>query len=800
MIYNYILIAWRNLIKNRVYGIINIIGLAAGLTFALLICSYIWSEYAVNHRLRNAERQYIIQSRWKDAGMGIELTSLGPLAKNLKDNYPDLVANYYRFDAIEAIISRGEHHFKENVALGDSSLLNMYGFGLLQGNSRTALSNPYSVVLSVKMAQKYFGATSVLGKTISIGNFSGAMHDFVVTGLLNKPFPNSVTRLNEKNDNQIFVSTQNLTYFGRNMNWNNTDIVSFIELKKGISPSDLDGPMRKLLYDNSPLTVSKNLHPYLVPLTAYYLQSNGAIVEKTIGALSLIAFFIVFMALINFINLSTSQSTSRIKEISIRKVVGGIKSEIVIQFFVESATLVLGAVILSILGYLFFRELFGRLVMKELPAIQDFPAIFLILPLSLTLILGILAGLYPGLLLSSVKVASALKGREPVAEKPFLQKMLIAFQFFIATVVIISGIVITQQIQFLLRSDLGYSKQYVVTAAVPRDYSVRGLQRMVTIRNQVNSLPEVAGSSISYSILAGDGAGSVSWYKLGSDSTKVVSGESMFSDEYYANTYGLQLTDGVFFSNRGSGSDSTKVVLNKEAVRMFGWKTNSAALGQRLKTWGDPCVYTVAGVTNDFHYTGLNHTIRPVFFQHVSRFNIYRFLCVKLRPGNPQKALSALRKKWSVLLPGAPFEYVFQEQSVENMYSSEARLQHIAYVSGLLAMIIILLGILGLVSINVQKRTKEIGIRKVLGSSPVAIIYLFTSQIIPITLTASILACPITYVIIHSWLSSYAYRIHLSLLPFLFSVSCLTLITSALIALQTLKAALETPTKSLRTE
>lgn len=272
--------------------------------------------------------------------MGLELTTLGPLAKSLKERYPDLVKNYYRFDAIGSIIRKGDQSYKENIALGDSTLLGMYGFSLLKGDPQTALKAPFSVVLTEEKAIKYFGSADVIGKTLSISSFTGAVHDFMITGLLEKPFRNTVTRLNEINDNQFFVSSANLSYFGRNMDWNNADIVGFIELKEGISPGHLDFPIQKLLHENTPAQVSSNLHPYLVPLSRYYLDANGGLILKSVWAMVLIALFILAMAIINFINLSISQSSSRLREISVRKVMGGIRKELIVQFLVESICLV----------------------------------------------------------------------------------------------------------------------------------------------------------------------------------------------------------------------------------------------------------------------------------------------------------------------------------------------------------------------------------------------------------------------------------------------------------------------------
>lgn len=786
--------------KNSLHTAVNILGLTAGLTFALLISCYIWSEVEVNHQLKEYKDQYIIQSHWKKSEMGMELTTVGPLAKALKEHYPDLVANYYRFDGIAAIITRDEHSFKENIALGDSTLLGMYGFSLEAGNPVTALKSPYSVVLTAEKAIKYFGKKDVIGKTIRISSFSGSAHDFIITGLLKKPFRNSVTSLNASNNNQFFVSTANLTFFGRNMNWNNSDIVSFIQLHKGVHPGDLDEPIRRLLLDNTGKQIPANLKPYLSPLSSWYLKGNNGQVYKSVLGMSLIAVFILFMAIVNFINLSTSQSTSRLKEISLRKVMGGMRKQLILQFLTESITLVFFSTLLSLACFAFFKGWFSQILYQPLPSLTEFPVYFISLPFLLILIIGFIAGIYPAFILSSLKVAAALKGKFTMREgKSGMQKLLLGFQFLTATLVIVCALIISRQVSFFLNTSLGYSKEYVITAAVPRDYSPAGLAHMINIRNQLKTLPEVENSSLSYSILDGNSAGSISYYKAGTDSTEVVSGDAVYADENFASTYGIRMDDGSFFGKSGH-NDSTGVVINQAAARMFGWTGKNQAIGKQIRTWGDPRTYTVTGVTSDFHFGSLSSTIKPVIFQYVSLFYLYRYLCIKLKTGSPQVAIQALQKKWAILLPGAPFEYVFQDQTVQNLYIAELKLQRAVFIAGMLALLIVLLGIFGLVSISIRKRTKEIGIRKVLGSPVYTIILLFAKDILPVTLAGGLLACPLSYLLMHDWLGNYAYRIDLSLFPFVICIACLVLITGLLILLQTLKTAMMSPVQSLRSE
>jgi putative ABC transport system permease protein len=314
MFKNYFKIAWRNIIKNRFYSSVNIIGLSTGIAFTLLIGAYVWSELQVNAKLKNEDQQYIIQSKWKDPNEGYELSTLGPLAKSLRENYPNLVTNYYRFDGIFSIVSKGDKSFREDIAIGDSTMLNMYGFSLLHGDAKTAFNGPFSLVITTGKAIKYFGKTDVVGQTLTIENFSGSKHDFMITGVMNTPSKNSVTRLDDLNDNQFYISSNNISFFGRNMDWYNPHIAGYIELQKGVSPKDLEKPIAHLVKLNAPPQIAANMTPYLVPLKDYYLDANNGLVKKMLYALSAIALFILLMAIVNFINMSVSRSATRMRE------------------------------------------------------------------------------------------------------------------------------------------------------------------------------------------------------------------------------------------------------------------------------------------------------------------------------------------------------------------------------------------------------------------------------------------------------------------------------------------------------
>lgn len=673
MLKNYFKIAWRNIIKSRFYSAVNIIGLSTGIAFTLLIGTYVWNQLQVNKNLKNADRQYIIQSKWKDPNQGFAMATLGPLAKALKDNYPNLVANYYRYDGITSNVSKGDKSFRENLQVGDSTMLNMFGFTLMHGNAQTALKNPFTVVITKDKAIKYFDKTDVVGQTITIESFSGSKHDFLITGVLNPIPKNSVTSLIDNYPGDFYVSTDNLDFFGRNMNWQNPFIANYIELQKNVTPKDLEKPIAYLEKQNAPPQVASDLTPYLVSLKEFYLSANNGLVQKMIYALSAIALFILAMAIINFINMSVSRSAARMREIGIRKVLGGLKRQLIIQFLTESIIIVFFATGFAFIMYASTRNLFSSILGTEIPPLNNFPVYFIALPFLFIALIGFIAGIYPAFILSSLKSVESLKGKITVKENVLLRKSLIAFQFGTAAIAFIGAIIISKQTDLFLSNNLGYNKNYVLSAQVPRDWTQQGANKMENIRNRFSSVPQVKNVSLAYEIPDGNNSGSASVYRFGTDSTQAVTAQALTTDENYLNVYSISLKAGSFFE--GHALDSGKVVLNETAVHALGWKDAADAIGQQIRVPNGPTIFTVRGVTNDFHFGSMQQKIAPIIFFNVQFATIYRYLSFKLNPGNIPATVDALQKKWSALMPGAPFEYKFMDDTLAQLYKTELQLK-----------------------------------------------------------------------------------------------------------------------------
>jgi putative ABC transport system permease protein len=801
MIKNYFKITWRSLKKKRLYAFINIIGLFAGISFALLISAFIWQEIQVNSSLKNADSQYILTSQWKDPNMGVDFATLGPLGKNLQEQYPHLVANYYRWDGITSIISRGDKNFREGIQLGDESLLTMYGFNLIHGNLNTVFEAPFSVVITSEKAIKFFGKTDVVGETLSIQNFEGENQQFKITGVLAKVFENTITQLTKQADNGFFIAKNSATYFNRAnfQDWELPIFASFIELQPGITAQQLEEPLKRLIQNHTSEVIQDNLKIIPLKLTDYYLNRNNASLKQMLYTLAFVGLFIILMAIINFINIAISHSGSRLKEIGIRKVLGGKRKQLIFQFLIESVVLVSVSTLLACLSYPIFRGWFAEIIGKELVGFSQFPIYFIVIPFMCIALISVFVGFYPAFILSSFKSIDAIKGKLKIRPSGvYLRKFLLGFQYVTALVVLIAALLVTQQLDSFFGKSLGYDKESVVTAAVPRDWTAAGVNNMMTVRNELAKLPSVESVSLSYEIPNGNNGFQLKIYKAGENPNQSIATQGLVSDEMYLSTYQIPLLAGTFLESGDTNPNA--VVINEKALYFYGFENAKNAIGEQLSIAGEADALTIEGVIADFHFESMQQAIKPQLFFNVNSNLHYRYLTFKLKPGNLNESLSRIEQKWKSLMPSSSFEYQFMDDTLATIYESELQFKKSAYTASLLALIIALLGIFGLVSLSINKRVKEVGIRKVLGAPLSRISFLFIKEFLVILGLSILIACPLAYLLMNNWLSNYAYRINIGFYPFVVGVLLITSITILLILFQTLKTATTNPIKSLRSE
>lgn len=797
MLRHYVKIAWRNLLRHKGMSSIHLAGFALGLTFTFVIGAYMLGEYQVNRNLRNIDRQYLIQSRWAKPDMGPELTTLAPLAEALKREYPQLVSAYYRWDGITAVVSRGNKHFREELQIGDTSFLNLFGFPLKEGEASQAFKEPFSAVITAEAAQRYFGSAPALGQSLSIANFSGEQQSFRVTAVMDHIPYNSVTGLSGEGQSQIFLSPAVIPFFGRASlsDWNNNVIPAYITIGENASVEQLGQAATALIRRHADPQIAANLRPLVLPLKTYYLDSNDGAVRSMLYTLFFISQFIFLMVLINFINMSVAGSAGRLREIGVRKVLGGAKSQLVQQFLSESVLLVSLSVLGALSLYQVTRPFFSGILGKTLPGLGAFSLqVYLMLALG-TLFVGILAGLFPAFVLSSFHTIDSLKGRlRQVSGTSWLRRALLGFQFAVATAVLMAVWVVSGQVSLFFGTDLGYEKSLVVSAATPRDWTPEGVAKLKTARDEFKKLAQVADATLAYAIPDGRVGGSLSLTSARSDNPVLM--PVVEADANYAATYGMPLAAGTFLKDH---DEADGIVINESAARAFGWSTAGEAIGQPLRM-SDEALFTVRGVIRDFHFNSMKEAIRPLCFISLDAAPRYRYLSFRLKGKDIPGAIRALSERWAALLPGAPFEYRFTDESLAELYRTELRLEKASYTAALLAVVIVLLGIVGLSAISIRKRMKEIGIRKVLGSSAFAISKLFVREFLLTALLACTLASPLAYGLLQGWLEHYSYRIQWTIWPFVVPPLFLLTLMVLLIFAQTHRAALTNSIKSLRTE
>ncbi len=802
MFSKYVKIAWRNLLRNKLYSGIAVLGLSIAILFLMLSGVYVWSETRINKNLKNANNQYFLRSNWKDPNMGPDVTSVGPLTRRLKESYPNLVVNYYRWDGISSVVSKGDLHLRQGIQLGDSTLLSMFGFELEYGNPQTALVDPYSVVVTKELAKKYFNRENIVGENLSIRSFSGSSHDFKVTGVLADIPENAVTKINADNSNQCFIPVNTLSFFGRFdfENWGNIYLPSYMELRDGVAAKDLEEPIKKLLADNASQEIRSNLTVELVNLgREYYVSKASEFNKKVLKSLIFTALFILLMAMVNYTNISISSSAGRSKEIGLRKVLGGRKADIILQFLTESLILSLFSAIVSIAAYSLVKGVFEKLVDKSIPSLSSLPYYFPLIPLALGIVIGVLAGLYPALVMSSRNVINALKGKfSDIQMNTLVKRTLIGFQFTIAIMVLVAAIIVSQQIDKFFGESLGYNKEFIVSSQVPRDWTPEGTRKMLQVRSEFARLPQVESVALSFEIPDGMNGFDPMVFPNTSDSTQAKSMQQLVTDAYYFDTYKIAMKAGSNFTE--TETDSSKVVINETAVKILGWTSNQEAIGQQLRVVGNPFVFTVKGVVSDFHFNSLQQENRGMLILQSTLVNNYRYLSFKLKPGNIAASIKAIETKWASLLPGSSFEYKFMDQTLERIYASELQLKKAAMSSTVIAFVLVLMGVLGMVSLSIQKRMKEVGVRKVLGAPIVSILFLFLKEFLGLIVIAGLVASPLAYLLMDKWLNNYVYRISITPIPFILSITLVLLVTVLLIAARTRKAVSANPVNSLRAE
>jgi putative ABC transport system permease protein len=803
MFKNYFIIATRHLVRHKFFSAINILCLALGITFSLIIGIYVLNQYGINTSLKNVNNQYIIKSDWTVKEMGLDITTFGPLAKTLKEEYPGLVASYYRYNPVTNVVSAGDKAFKEDIAIGDTNFISMYDFPLLYGNKHQPFTDNSSAVITKTLAIKLFGKADAVGKVISVlTTVHGAKQDYKISAVLKDIPYNSVTNL-VGSTYDVFVPTVGNNYYGGgdpSEGWNGAYEVGAIELKPGVSPQDLSTPIKQVLAKYTNENIQKNLAVQLAPVKNYYLKDNNGAALRMIIVLSLAAAFILLMAVINFVNINIGTSSYRLKEIGLRKVFGGAKTQLIVQFIAEAMLLTGIAAIISLTLYQLMRPVFNEVLNTKFESVLQFKTNAVLYLTALVLITGFIAGIYPAFVLSSSRVTNAVKGKIDTAKGGLtLRKSMLVVQFTLATIVFISALTVSRQVSYIFSKDIGYNKDQVLVVTVfPKQWDSAGVNRMMSIKNELLQIPAVQNASLSFEIPDRKPPNSTDMQPVNSDGRMVLI-TSCSTDESYASTFGLKVLSGSCFAQSGSHIPN-QIVLNESAAKALGFTTQSA-INKQIKIPSSPgIILTVAGVVKDYNYSSLQEHIAPIAFFNVKDWFGYRYLSLKLNTTNIAETITLIKNKWKELSPDAPFEYTFMDEKFKSLYQSEMQLKTATDIATVLNFFIIFLGVFGVVTFTLIKRTKEIALRKVLGAGIWNIIILFTKDYTWLILIANLIAWPAAYIITNKWLQSYSYRVNETILPY-FTVCTFVFVTGfVMIAVQCIKAAVANPVKSLRTE
>jgi putative ABC transport system permease protein len=811
MIKNYFKIAWRSLVKYKFITFINLFGLTVGLTCCLLITTYILNELSYDRYNKNAKNIYRVTRTFNNE-VGVVSLYLSTVSPPFGYYFP---TEFPEIQKMTRLLNNGTTPLKyedklinePDVYFADENLFDVFTLDVLKGNPKTALKDPFSIMMTEEVAKKYFGNEDPMNKVLRAND----QFDVKVTGIF-KPFP-----ANSFMHPGVLVSFNTLkdsaVYGEANLrkNWGNNSFFTFLVLpdhydpKKLIAkfPAFLDKHMSIDQYGGkqaskfTSLGLQKLTDIHLYSHTDYEAEPNGDI--SRVYIFSAIAFFILLIACINYMNLSTARSALRAKEIGIRKVIGARKKELIFQFLSESVIITWAAIVMAFICLYFSLPSLNRNSGQQL-SINILMEWQVLLPLFLApFIIGILSGIYPALFMSSFKPVQTLKGLFKVRGSSIsFRKVLVVAQFSISIVLIITTIIVFQQLRYMQETSLGYDKEHIIT--IP--YSNFLNNQYESFRNELlknASIQDVARSS---RIPTGRLLDGMDASVLSNDSMAPVKTDIRFvaADYDFIPTYGVHIVAGRNFS-RSFTTDTVNSILNESAVKAIGWKSSQDAIGKDFK-YGD-FKGKVIGVIGDFHFESLKHKIVPIVLMNPAttpKESFFNSLSIKVAGNNIPDALASVEKTWKKYLPEIPYQYNFLDERFATLYESEQRQGTIFTVFACIAIFIACLGLFGLSAFSITQRIKEIGVRKVLGANVSSIVTLLSKDFLKLVMIASVIAFPIAWYAMTHWLRDFAYRINIHWWVFILSAILALIVALATVSFQAIKAAIANPVKSLRTE
>jgi putative ABC transport system permease protein len=814
MLYNYLKVAVRSILRNKLTSSINIAGLALALTCALLITFYVVDELSFDRHHPSADRIYRVTRYFydQDGNASLKLSNVAPpIGMLIRNDFPE-IENSFRMLPINTTVTLPEEgaenkSFREpNIFVSEPEIFDLLDIDLIEGNKATALEKPFSILLSESTAQKYFGTTEVQGKTLQA--FASGFQ-FQVTGVF-KPFK---AQTHFHPDFLISFSTLNdSTVYGRRgleTNWGNNAFGTYIRLKGGEDAKTLEAKFPDFLDRHfgtfaranfgvpADFVASRTTSLQLQKITDIHLRSHlddeleppGNI--NNVYLMGTIGFFIILIASFNFINLSTAQATKRAKEVGIRKVAGAHKTQLIRQYLSESVMIALTGCVLALVVSYFALNWLNDFTGKSIQFKEQF--ILLAFALVGAAVVGVLAGLYPGFVISSFKPAAILKGKQG-GGKSVLRQALVVGQFSISIALIIATTIIFSQLQYLNNKDLGYARDQVVTLP----YYGQLNDSYEAFYNELTKHNAVKNAGRSSRIPTGRLLDSMGAQMRKGDSLQNVGVRIAFIrvDHTFFDAYSIPFVAGRNFSKGVRTDDSLGYVLNEAATKAMGIDDPASVIDQEFLYGG--VNGKIIGVVKDFHFESLHQTINPMVF--FIRQPSYNNISIQIAGDNFQEGLNHIEKVWRDFVPERLFEFTFMSERYKNLYLSERKQSQLFTGFSLLAIFIACLGLFGLATFNTLQRIKEIGIRKVLGASVTNILGLLSREIVVLVVVANLLAWPLAWYFMDKWLSSFAYRVDMNLLWYLLAAVVAVLIALITVSSQTIKAALTNPANTLRYE
>ncbi|HEV7380771.1 MAG TPA: ABC transporter permease [Dyadobacter sp.] len=797
---NYLKIALRNLFKNKVFSVINIAGVSVGLACFLLLALYVKDELSYDRHHAHADRIYRLSRTFlsKDGTASLKLGHVAPpFGPLIKQDFPE-VEQVVRMLETGGLVKYGEHVFnEENMFAAEPDIFKVFSFNITNGNPGKALENPFSIMFSRPMAEKYFGKENPIGKTVRLDN----QFDYNVTGVF-EPLPaqshfhpSFLVSFSTLNDERIYGAD------GLSRNWDNNSFSTFLLLPENQNPEKLvkafPAFQSRHIGANAPdyslLGLMKLTDIHLYSHLDSEIEANGDI--QYVYLFSAIAIFILLIACINYMNLATAKSATRAKEVGMRKVIGALRPQLIGQFLSESILLVFISVILSVLIVVLFLPSFNTFTHKELSFHALLDPEFLGILACITLFTGFVAGSYPAFFMTSFQPISVLKGRIATALKNGrLRQSLVVVQFSIAVVLIISTVVVYSQMRYIRDYSLGFSKDQVLVLNMPDD-TATDFESVRQRLKENSSIKEVGRSSRIPSARLLD-----SWeaYVMKGDTfaeSNIVI-KSLSVDEDFIPAYQIGMAAGRNFSRDFATDKTNGYILNETAVKQLGWKNPSDAIGAGFG-YGQGRGQII-GVTKDYHFESLHQKVVPlVMFHQPGRLGR---VSIHIAGNNLKEAIAHIESFWHNKYPDIPFSYEFLDQRFGKLYATEQTQQLLFGIFAGIAIFISCLGLLGLSMFMAELRTKEIGVRKVLGASIGSLVALLSQDFLKLVLIAILIASPIAWYGMHNWLQDFAYHTEIKWWVFILAGTLAIGISLLTISFQSIKAALMNPVKSLKSE